>query len=390
MTFEDKLQTAMQAPNDQDIWADLFLTGFQGKLHPLLPTLMDQREKLFHDTPQLVFKAFWRDNIYEDQQLHDNIVKFTTDTKDTTVPLTALRFFSAAMLIKAGNVDKAIQELQIAEVGLMNNVEQFKELPHFLLIPGMLQMLDSLKEVSDAENTLPAPRETGEWFIDWVKAPKIDAKKIIFTSCNGVYWRKFGPDFLKAVEGKAPIHLHLVNPEDGQENALADTDLSYSIERQVERASSPYYACGRFLVLPELLAKTNADIIMLDVDLIQIHDFKTLVQETEKGDISYFAMRTLIPWLRHHAAFIHWTNNEAVKRYASLLQKLLWDKLAGTNWYVDQLALLSLYNFFQQEDNDPTPNFHLLEQDQDFAFGKYILPAGEDHEKWELRKEAGL
>ncbi|WP_420547096.1 hypothetical protein [Curvivirga sp.] len=390
MSFEEKLQTAMQSPNNQEIWADLFLNGFQGVLHPLLPTLMDQREKLFSDTAQLIFKAFWRDNIYEDDQLHHNLIEFTTATKETSIPLTALRFFSAAMLLKAGNIDKAIQELQIAEVGLMNNVEQFKELPHFLLIPGMLQMLDSLKEVADAEINFPTPNKTGEWHIDWIKLPSADEKNIIFTSCNGIYWRQFGSDFLKAVNDKAPVHLHLVNPEEGQVESLSQMEISYSIETQTERASSPYYACGRFLVLPELLEKTSANIIMLDVDLIQINEFEKLVEQASLKDISYFAMRTLIPWLRHHAAFIYWTNNEAVKRYASILQKLLWEKLAGTNWYVDQLAMTSLYIFFQQEKEGLSPEIQLLEQDQDFSFGKYIIPAGEDHEKWELRKEAGL
>ena len=170
------------------------------------------------------------------------------------------------------------------------------------------------------------------------------------------------------------------------ENTSADRQ--FSVEHQTRYLTSPYYASNRFFHLPSVMDRYGSEILMLDIDLEKLTEPEVPLQARGDADIGYFLMPTVMPWLRHHAAFIRYSNRPQTRQFADTFSRLLQSTLLGSTWFVDQMSLLNLVNKERVQGNGIS--IAGLEAGDGFPFSKFVLPAGEDDTKANLRMQAGL
>jgi len=125
----------------------------------------------------------------------------------------------------------------------------------------------------------------------------------VFTSCDSKYFKLYGVQFVYSLElnsaGSLCI-LHIINPDDETEsivqevkNRLQSTTLII-IREMVDLANKTpdyqrtYYACSRYIILPELMKKYQFDIYLSDVDAFIKKDLVLLRKEYVNHDLAIF------------------------------------------------------------------------------------------------------
>lgn len=132
-------------------------------------------------------------------------------------------------------------------------------------------------------------------------ASPADNRLIFLLSVDDNYGLRYLPALIDSLDanygaGKWLLHAHLINPSARlkaqlDERILAGTPLEYS-EKALQLPASDtlhnrsvveartYYACARFLVLPELLEKFNCPIWVIDSDMLAVGDLRNAVART--------------------------------------------------------------------------------------------------------------
>lgn len=380
------LAALQAAPGDPDAWKTVGLMIIaQGTPDHL--GLFAQREKIAGDSIPLLFQALFNDEFVQNEPLRRRLLQFG-DHMPWQNPLgVVVRFFSACAQLFDGNEEGARAFRTVADA-IARNPHYFASVAHLARAPAFSRLITSPAETrvfwSDWGSL---PHQHIQWPDNDIPAP--GPEPIVFAACDGGYMERFGARFLDVVAGLGPVHIHVVNPKPGMIEAVQSSSgsalfLSHESVSK-DRSNSPYYACARFFAADAVMQRYGRDMLMLDIDLERLTDLDRLFARTRDADISYFAMPTLMPWLRHHAAFILLRHRPSVRTFLQRFANLLSHQLPDAAWYVDQLCLASIISAYRQTSGDLT--IAGLEQSDGFPFAHFVMPAGDDTEKEKLRRE---
>jgi hypothetical protein len=381
------LEVLQANPQDPSAWKNLGLMIIaQGTPDQL--SLFEHRQRIAGDAVPMLFQALFNDEFVQNQPLRQRLIQFADHTTWAS-PIGVVVHFFAACARLYDNDGEGAQTFRAVGDAISRNLQHFGAVPHLAQAPNFSRLVTSPAETrmlwSDWGDFPPQE-------IIWPDEPVLDigSEPLIFAACDGGYFDRFGARFLQAVTGLGPVHIHVVNPRPGQLaefQTKADRAVCLSQETVSDRRrNSQYYACARFFAAVAVMQRYDRDIVMLDIDLEGVANLNTLFKRIEKADIAYFAMPTLMPWLRHHAAFIHLKCRLEVRTFLQRFANLLSHQLRDSVWYVDQLCLASVVAAYADAPDDLI--IDPLEQADGFPFAHFIMPAGEDAEKEKLRREA--
>ena len=190
--------------------------------------------------------------------------------------------------------------------------------------------------------------------LEWVDRHEPHGEYLICLPYDGVYWRRFGADVVRAIRERcsgAHLHVNLCNPGEGDivlARSLGDAALPVDITTAAgpgpdctdRQYAKTYYACIRFVRLYQLSEATRRPIMQIDVDSVVRRDFHELfrrLQGRDAGILNVVGRRG--PFRDFHAAYI------AVNPGAYIAAFIGGDVLT---WMVDQSALYSAYDHLER------------------------------------------
>ncbi|WP_431857289.1 tetratricopeptide repeat protein [Azospirillum sp.] len=204
-----------------------------------------------------------------------------------------------------------------------------------------------------------APGQT----IRLAEGPRFASRPIlVYVSCDAGYFRLFGPSMIRSVATDsgldAGICLHVVNPDGETEAMMRATAAAHDIGRfaliseQVDLAplgaqAKTYYACSRFLLLPDLLVRYRRPMLMLDIDLMAIRDLAPLLATSAGADFGMMtnALKRLDIWSLLYADVVHISPTQRAVDFLDLVRRYIGHFLKpGTaHWFLDQAALAGAF-----------------------------------------------
>lgn len=382
--------SALQAaPADTTAWKNLGLMIIaQGTPDHL--ALFEQREAIAGDSVPLLFQALFNDEFIQNPPLRQRLVQFGAHLPWDNPLAVVVHFFAACARLYDGDREGAQAFRDVADA-IAQYGKPFAAIPHLTRAPEFSRLITSPAETRifwSEWGTMPEPE------ITWPEqsAPPVDADPVIFAACDGGYFDRFGAGFLKTVAGLGPVHIHIVNPKPGQVAAFraeAGKDKFLSFENAPAGFSnSRYFACARFFAANAVMQRYGRDMLMLDIDLERLSHLPTLFDRIKGADLAYFTMPTLMPWLRHHAALIHLRHSLEARSFLTRFAHLLSRQLPGAVWYVDQLCLGAAIAAYR--DTPDKLKIDALEQADGFPFAHFVMPAGQDAEKEQLRRKGSV
>lgn len=383
------LEALRARPQDLATWKTLGLMIIaQGTPNHL--SVFEHRQKLAGDAVSVLFHSLFADEFTQNPPLRQRLLQFADHVPWDNPLGVVVRFFAACARLYDGD-RKAAEEFRNVAGAISQKPQFYASIPHLSRSPSFARLITP-------------PAETRVLWSDWGTlphqhiiwsdrpTPPPGEEPLIFAACDGGYLDRFGPRFLEVVEGLGPIHIHIVSPTRDQLDrfrAKAGPNVFLSYETAAaDHGNSRYYACARFFAAADVMRRYGRDMVMLDIDLERMAHLDTLFERTRQADIAYFAMPTLMPWLRHHAAFIQLRNRPAVLTFLTRFANLLSHQLPGAVWYVDQLCLGAAIAAYR--DDGGTLAIDALEQADGFPFAHFILPAGDDAEKEKLRQDGAV
>jgi tetratricopeptide (TPR) repeat protein len=206
----------------------------------------------------------------------------------------------------------------------------------------------------DALRAGPAPTAPS---LDIVEGAAVaGAQTIVYVACDDVYRRTFVPAMLRSLAQNAALDcavvLHIVNPTD--DPPLADLTAGIGPERFVvarERVdlapfgaqAKTWYACTRFLQLPELIKRWGKPILMLDADLMAIRPLAPLLEMSAHADIGLMshALKRADIWSLTYADVLHVNPTPGAMDYLDLTRRYVahFLKPGNAHWFLDQAAM---------------------------------------------------
>ncbi|MBF5093672.1 tetratricopeptide repeat protein [Azospirillum sp. INR13] len=185
---------------------------------------------------------------------------------------------------------------------------------------------------------------------------------VVYACCDAVYARKFLPTMVRSIAEDSgldcAIALHLVNPDADAEATVAALVAAHGADRFIILREaidlSPlgddaktYYACSRFLVLPDLLIRWQRPVLMLDVDLLAIRDLNPLLATSARSDLGMMshALKRLDIWSLLYADVLHIRPTTGALRFLDLTRRYIRHFLdrGMPVWFLDQAALAAVH-----------------------------------------------
>lgn len=230
---------------------------------------------------------------------------------------------------------------------------------------------------------------------------------VSLASCDSKYLYAHAPAFLaSSVLSHNDVHLHIINPSEDDLNyahslrALArklsstpphisisweEYDLNSMWARMDEEEKRTYYACNRFIVAPQILAKAKS-LFITDIDCLFMHhvfepgtDIALFLREALPGTVGWEARGTRV------AAGAVFYNKSALPFAIKVRDKILTGEL---KWFLDQVAISETY---EEEKNNYTfhqytPTFLDWEFEEDTFIWTGKGPRKYDNPKYLARK----
>ena len=151
---------------------------------------------------------------------------------------------------------------------------------------------------------------------------------------------------------------------------------------------APYCASSRFLHVRNMLESGEADILCMDIDVAEIHDFDRYLSAVRNKDVSLFQEGTIVPWLRQWATSIYFHRSATGRRYLEVYCQIIRHHLSDMAWFFDQAALTCTSNWMER--NVGAGSVNLLTARDGFRLHDFIIPSGGLGEKLALRKGTGI
>lgn len=189
-----------------------------------------------------------------------------------------------------------------------------------------------------------------------------DRPLVVYACCDAIYARKFLPTMVRSIAEDSgldcAIALHLVNPDAEAEATVAALAAAHGADRFIilretidlsalgDNAKT-YYACSRFLVLPDLLIRWQRPILMLDVDLLAIRDLNPLLATSAHSDLGMMshALKRLDIWSLLYADVLHIRPTTGAWHFLDLTRRYIRHFLdrGMPVWFLDQAALAAVH-----------------------------------------------
>lgn len=185
---------------------------------------------------------------------------------------------------------------------------------------------------------------------------------VVYACCDAVYARKFLPTMVRSIAEDSgldcAIALHLVNPDAEAEATVAALAAAHGADRFIVLRETidltplgdnakTYYACSRFLVLPDLLVRWQRPVLMLDVDLLAIRDLNPLLATSARSDLGMMshALKRLDIWSLLYADVLHIRPTTGALRFLDLTRRYIRHFLdrGMPVWFLDQAALAAVH-----------------------------------------------
>lgn len=210
--------------------------------------------------------------------------------------------------------------------------------------------------------------------LTWIAKSGASHDYIVFLSCDGVYWRQFGPDVVESIARSSPearIHVHLCDPDtqdiagikpylnDGCVVGLTSTRLIPAHNRTHALAKATY-ACTRFVWLEQAAENYDCPIIQIDVDAYARKDFRNLIDACAEVDVGMLRLSGQRgPFREFQAGFTCINPTTAARSYlasvSTYIQSLMRD--GCIEWMADQSALYCCYQLAKDRGLAPTVRF---------------------------------
>ncbi|MGH7031642.1 MAG: hypothetical protein ACREEZ_14595 [Stellaceae bacterium] len=186
------------------------------------------------------------------------------------------------------------------------------------------------------------------------------AATLLFLCCDASYFKLYaGAAIASALaNGAADIacHIHIVNPDSdatGEQarlsrrhsgRAVSFSSESSDLSRRSDTERKVYYACRRFQLLPAILRRAGAPVIVADIDQLVVRGLDPVlaaVREADVGLIQFSELAYASPLAAISASAVVAGASDGARRYFELvaayithcLERDLWV------WHLDQAAL---------------------------------------------------
>jgi|GEM_PF-5035928 len=184
---------------------------------------------------------------------------------------------------------------------------------------------------------------------------------VVFTSCDGRYFTKYIDAFansLAKAHQTCLLHVHVVDPApetQAQAEALRARHPSLPFRLTVETspphlneaARRVYFACARFLRLPQLLEAYARPILMLDTDSVILRDISPLLAQArvEQADLALVFGIPREPWSRLWADILLAAPTPLAQDFLSQTARYIahFFREGKAAWFLDQVALYATH-----------------------------------------------
>ena len=291
-----------------------------------------------------------------------------------------------AATIAAGNRFRMMGEVENALTQYARAVVLRPELP--FAYARMADLLSAMHRFREAAHALTQAAERGNWIdrllrmddalylqvqahaIEHLAGPSLEGRlrpanqrAVLYVCCDPVYCNSFlvglVRSFLLHGNLNALIHIHIVNPNQTIEPTMAEvtkiagasaiactfehTDLSNLNETQ----HKTYYACARFLNLPQLLEHYDCPIIVVDADILVVHSVSELLDAAQQVDVRLLSLDPIRcdSWARFSASVLIFNQTTAARGFAARVRAwiLYWIDQQVMTWFLDQIAIHAIY-----------------------------------------------
>lgn len=190
----------------------------------------------------------------------------------------------------------------------------------------------------------------------------------LFACClNDLYFLRFADSLaasLAAACGKVDLHFHVVGQQKDCSALFAALEARYpeigfglSLEPEPLAAHAIYYACNRFVVMPQLVDVYGRDIIMLDADGLVQQDLTALYEDLRSAvpaaDFACFDTGRTEPASVYQATLMYFADSPGCRDFVRLLRRFVFSKLGHppeVTWMLDQAALFSVGLYLERKE----------------------------------------
>jgi len=191
--------------------------------------------------------------------------------------------------------------------------------------------------------------------------PHFDAAFVVLAGCDAGYFHRFADALANSIAKACPaaaLHLHVVQPDAEVPQRLAAIrqrlpGLPILMTSEAVPEGMPpdqrrtYFACARFLRLPDLLRFYAKPVLVLDVDAIVLREVAPLLeqQQLEQADLSAIVSRISDPWARLWADVMLASPSALSIRYFETVRRYILHFLVKGQavWFLDQIALFAAH-----------------------------------------------
>lgn len=295
-------------------------------------------------------------------------------------------YFAGVSLIAAKRHLESLAHFHEFKVRVLNNLDHFRPLLadsnfHVIFRQGTLvEPMNFVAALDDGTITVEEQDPT----LEFQQMAPLESSSVLYACClNDLYFLRFSDSLVAGLFqacGAVDLHFHVIgDPKDCREHfdALAkrypEITFGLSFERIPLARHSVYYACDRFVVLPQLLDAYGRNIMMLDADALVLQDLTPIAERLGSGasaaDFACFDTGRTEPASVYQATLMYFANSAACRAFLQLMRRFIFSKLGnppGVTWMLDQAALFSVSLFLETAD------------DRKFVFQRLDKLTGED------------
>jgi len=190
--------------------------------------------------------------------------------------------------------------------------------------------------------------------------PEKSDRPLLFAAASGDYAELYSDNLIASALYLSPgfdIHLHVIDPgpfEPEVQFAKFPRDrLTWTSENIGGKPAKAVYASRRFLLLPELLRKTERTVVCIDIDSICRKDLTPALESLRPFDILIYE-RPLEIYVQQMVAagFFAAAPTDAAIAFCDFVASYIlhFENASTSRWFVDQLAIISAKAFFAESD----------------------------------------
>lgn len=183
---------------------------------------------------------------------------------------------------------------------------------------------------------------------------------VAFTSCDGRYFTKYIDALANSLAATTPdcgLHIHVVDP-DGETSAHAERLRQRLPGLPIRLSAEPsppgldaeqrrvYYACARFLRLPDLLEGYGKPLLMLDIDMVVLRGIAPLLAQLDRedADLAMIHGQPRDPWCCLWADVVAARPTPLALAYLRKVRAYIayFFERRDPRWFLDQVALFAV------------------------------------------------